>query len=281
MNLFKKSRWGLGIAFLILFLLGSLYDLQISESLYDRANLIAGFLWQNSEIPVSGLALSAIALIANTKLAVDPQKPVNLTGFRIIGILTSVAMGFQVSSYRESGSILWSLAFLAFYLAMDYGMRYLSEERTQQLLPLAWAIIFVYAGAVLVPNLLKVLWGRPRYRIVVSGEAGFVPWYSPLGINWLNDDYKSFPSGHSAIAAVSLLSTSFPRFFSSLKGKERYILFLSIAWTLAVMVSRIILGDHYLSDTLAGLAITLILIGVAKRVFLKPEVTHSHLSQKT
>ena len=78
----------------------------------------------------------------------------------------------------------------------------------------ALAILLVILCQLAVVNLIKVFWGRPRMRLVVSHpEAYFFPWWrrgaalkGPLLAAGVGaDEFKSFPSAHTANAATMLL----------------------------------------------------------------------------
>ena len=95
----------------------------------------------------------------------------------------------------------------------------------------------------LLNNLVKVIVQRPR----------------PSGYNLINESFYSFPSGHS------MISTAFYGFIIYLVYKKinnrvlKYsIIFLLFNLIILICVSRIYLGVHYLSDTLAGFALSMV-----------------------
>lgn len=103
----------------------------------------------------------------------------------------------------------------------------------------AYRFFNVYILGVAVTNFLKLGFARPRpfdsYDIRSIGAP---------------ETTYSFPSGHTeSIASISTLLT--------LKyGKNRmYIPVIGAAATLAVMISRMYLGQHYLSDVFCGLTL--------------------------
>lgn len=103
----------------------------------------------------------------------------------------------------------------------------------------AYRFFNVYILGVAVTNFLKLGFARPR------------PFYSyDIRSIGAPETTYSFPSGHTeSIASISTLLT--------LKyGKNRmYIPVIGAAATLAVMISRMYLGQHYLSDVFCGLTL--------------------------
>lgn len=135
------------------------------------------------------------------------------------------------------------------------------------------AVLLVWSS-MLVVNVLKIFWGRMRMRIMDDPINQFTPWFLPQGIV-TDDDYKSFPSGHAANAAVSIWITMLPLFVKKLEGKQVLLGVIASAWTVLVMISRIILGSHFASDVWMGSAITVFLF------FLLHKLVGNYYKRKT
>lgn len=117
----------------------------------------------------------------------------------------------------------------------------------------AFSILGVFGGAVGINALLKLIFARPRPHL-----------FPPLVVE---TDF-SFPSGHvtAAVAVYGFLA------FLLWQNRHRVWAVLSAMWVLVVAFSRIYLGVHYPSDTLAAMTFTsLWLIGVlhARIIFLR------------
>jgi membrane-associated phospholipid phosphatase len=99
-----------------------------------------------------------------------------------------------------------------------------------------WAAVYVAVAAVTsvtVVQLLKALIGRPR----------------PPEIDMLvNPDFGSFPSGHSANAA--LLATTLGIIFA-----RAWVWAAGAAYTVGMMLSRTYVGAHWISDTVGGMLV--------------------------
>jgi lipid A 4'-phosphatase len=130
------------------------------------------------------------------------------------------------------------------FLAMRGLAAIVRDGRTKAaLLVNAHRALFIFiavAAAGLVADLLKVIFGRARPKLLfLDGTYGFT-WGATQVDHW------SFPSGHATtIAAVATaLYLLWPR------GLPLYL-----AAAALVVASRFIIGAHYLSDALAGAAL--------------------------
>ena len=82
-----------------------------------------------------------------------------------------------------------------------------------------------------------------------------------------SDDFRSFPSGHTACAACSMLLILLPTLYRRLHDKEKLFMVLGGVWTLAVAVSRLRMGMHFLSDVSVSSLLTIALGAVAVWLF--------------
>lgn len=101
------------------------------------------------------------------------------------------------------------------------------------------SFIFLGVGVPsLVATLLKRIIGRARpQEWTAEAPLSFTPW------NWSAYSYQSFPSGHSTTAFSLALTIAFlwPRSFWPMLGVAALI-----------AISRIVLGQHYVTDITAG-----------------------------
>lgn len=98
---------------------------------------------------------------------------------------------------------------------------------------------------------------RLRFRSMTEPFNEFSLWFLPQGFT-TNNEYMSFPSGHSVNSAVILWITLIPTSISKLKGKELYFKVVSFIWIIMIMISRVIMGAHFASDVTVGASISIV-----------------------
>lgn len=128
-------------------------------------------------------------------------------------------------------------------------------------------LAFISIGMMIVINVIKIPWGRPRMRLLLAtgNESYFQPWWKLGGSlkakliaeGVASDEFRSFPSGHTGCAACAMLAILLPTVCKRLRGKERLCLIVGAVWTAVVAFSRLMMGAHFLTDVTAATAITL------------------------
>ena len=100
--------------------------------------------------------------------------------------------------------------------------------------------------------------------IAENGQVVFAPWWSPgnadkaqlIAGGMDSEEFKSFPSGHVANAATLLLLVLLPKLRASLQSYGGILFWTAALWTSFVALTRIMMGAHFLTDTVVGWAIT-------------------------
>lgn len=173
------------------------------------------------------------------------------------------AQALQAPSYAKP------LMILGFYLGREVivvvavllGLFYLVKRYWREL----WMMAVGFGGAALWWFWLSHLFNRPRPLFP-----------SPI---WMQLQSGSYPSGHtlSAVVAYTFLAYMLASQTRSRLFKWMYAL-LALAIILFIGYSRLYLGDHYLSDILAGYALGLAWAGlvytVIETIFRKRNRTH-------
>lgn len=150
----------------------------------------------------------------------------------------------------------------------------------RMVLRVAAAFLLVVLADLVVVNLIKIPWGRPRMRLIAAHEqVYFMPWWrpgtalrdtiTPLGI--AAEEFKSFPSGHTANASALLLLTLLPMIRPSLMRWQTALFFTGFGWAVLVAFSRIVMGAHFMTDTAVGLSVGLCALVVVCRFLFPPQ----------
>lgn len=112
-------------------------------------------------------------------------------------------------------------------------------------------------GTVLLVHLIKLWVDRPRPHTGAVEAAGFQ--LAHFG----HTLHTSFPSSHAVDVAVGAM-------FAGVLLRSRAASITALAGALLMAASRILIGKHYLSDVLAGLALGIGVAGVVMHLYLLP-----------
>lgn len=231
-----------------LLIVASFYDLAINHALSNSESVygllfvslgefpayiilpMCGVIWFYADLGIKDKRLMIVARVASAILV--------WLGFFIWG-----AMGSRITESPKviELSALYSILFAFFTLLLG---KYLKINFTRYVQFAVFAL-FVMLISLVVIRLIKIGWGRMRYRdmLKVGNFSGFTPWYIPNGYN----GNTSFPSGHTASACNIFI------FVVLFKGKRRYIANgVALLFVVLTMFSRIVVNAHFLSDVLIG-----------------------------
>ncbi|MBQ8509773.1 MAG: phosphatase PAP2 family protein [Clostridia bacterium] len=133
----------------------------------------------------------------------------------------------------------------------------LSRETLERHFSVACRCVFAAITTLAVIWCFKLGWGRVRFRQLDGDLTRFTRWYLPQGYT----GYFSFPSGHTANAAVIFTSVYYLPFLREKNAKaDAVLLTLLSIWVALLAFSRVRVGAHYLSDVLFGAAITFAIV---------------------
>lgn len=282
----KDLRWLIPAVLLygIGFTAAAFWDLTITSTLYTPGRLPAILMealgWYPIFVPPMLLAMLWLTGGKNTSV---PSVFRIFSGFVVAG-------GFAAIYYKSgryltkraiiSGmgftTLIWLAAGILFAIACLLAVYRLTAARNK-------LVFFAFTGTLFfisiqaVAYLLKFIWARTRFddMLAAGSFADFTPWYHPFG-----NGGSSFPSGHTVSAAgifvILLLCDLFPRL-------QKYrTAFTAACWCyIALMAySRMQIGRHFLSDTLAASAIAALLFFAIHRSRFYQNALHSILQTK-
>lgn len=275
----NKKMWFFGIvaALLVIF---AFTDLEISKALYNPQSGYGHFFEAFGELPGALIGVFSLAALITTGKYNAKWKTIlfNII-FGVLLIMFSFMAAVMPMNYL--GGIKMPLAGIlaaVYAIAALWITKILSKEENKSLRQAAIIGILTFVAAILVINIIKMFWGRLRFRSMEAPYNEFSLWFIPQGLT-TNNEYMSFPSGHSANSAVIWWITLLPTFVVSLRGKEKYLKGIAGAWIVMVMISRVIMGAHFASDVTMGATLSIVSFYLISK-WIKRTPSHAQSKEK-
>lgn len=241
------------------------YDLPLDIRLNNPANVFAIWLKNTGEIPAY-LVCPAAGILLMLLCKKTWQKVcgalVNLGGSVYLGIYLGDA--FFLEENRTLFGALWGVGFALLFF---FFSRFITvpKKYKQTLIILSVLGICVLAAELLLTSGMKMLWGRVRYRDLLA--AGSTEAFTSfLTVNGFNGN-KSFPSGHTASAAVSYLAMFLPQLSRKCREHAWLCFAAPFVYTSLVAYTRLVMGAHYLSDVTVGGAVCFTCVIVSMKLY--------------
>ena len=164
--------------------------------------------------------------------------------------------------------IAYGIGIIVLLLSVYGGYLFAKKSNNPNLLNEALFISLISIITMFVAMIVKEVMARPRYIFVLETNDYnfFINWWesghslkSSVSSSVISENFKSFPSGHSAYSMFSIFIFPFLIKFNKTSQKYELILFIcGIIWWGLTSYSRITVGAHYLTDVCFGGLITLI-----------------------
>lgn len=249
-------------------IIGSFYDLSISQKLYANGTLFPNLFKIAGEIPM-------IILMSSSSLIYLKNKK-NLNNiFKAILFILSIAFpavsSTTILGYFGITNIYYSVGIFIIYLIIIFviiklAKPFVNDKTLNYCLFILYSIIAIFV----IFNLMKNIWGRQRFFSIYYEQnfSLFTNWWQINGFPE-SDAFKSFPSGHTASAATSLVLLYLSDVINiENKFVKSFTIILPIIFTICTQFARIMDGAHYLTDVSMGLIVSILLIiFMNKRVF--------------
>ncbi len=251
------------LVWVILALVFGFIDLEISIAFVDENSEWGKFGADYGEVP--GYALIAIVLatyLGSFNKNLNLQKiPAYISV--IVGIFFIIFADDETDFYTGWGLIIPMIIYVIITWNKDWK-NYRTLAGIISLLAIINPLVLV--------QIMKLLWGRVRFRDLAPSFVDYTPWFLPQGIT----GNQSFPSGHTAMSFMFLpLLIPLRKMNTSNLIKKiltLVLLMLIIGGAIFVAVSRVIIGAHYASDVLfSGGAASIITILLYKWLYVKEE----------
>ena len=294
----KKMRFPLLIVMgvgVIGIILGSFFDFQISKAIANPHSYLG--ITISAIGPTIGFA--AVALMGGGFIAFGLKKNYHIV-LRILFFVLA-ACCFGVSIFYPAGEYFGvnGFSWLGVPKAVGYAVVLLPEAAAvvggyflfrnvqNKNMWIVWCIIIgllLLALAAIVPT-IKDFMRRPRYRFLMNGhEDMFHKWFEPFkeykqyiadNPTEPHDNFKSYPSGHSAETAILIVAaTFFPLADKKLEKYQMPAFYIACGVTALVMFARILAAAHFLSDVSWGMTIVVTLTFIANEVVMRVKALH-------
>ncbi len=278
--------------FIVLFILGSFFDYNLSNSIASSTNIFA------LSVSVIGVlpCYFVVSIMAGAWLSYTIDKN-NKLWLRILGAilcLVNLAISFFYSGREffgvngfDNSKYIW-LGYL-FVAPLWIGCCWFGTYLVKKLeIKHLWFKLLIITLALIVAiligiNVIKGIVQRPRFRFVSREGIDFYPWYKICDPNtystlstFAKEEFKSFPSGHMSSACVlPAVCLLFPLISDKLTKWQLPFFIGSMAYALLVGFARILAGAHYLSDVSMGALITFAFMGIAYLILKKFEAKNN------
>ncbi len=170
--------------------------------------------------------------------------------------------------------------------------KHFNEDTLKGLFKFCIAAVVAAVVANVLIMIIKDPVGRMRFRainsiigqdLIAGGQVqGYTPWYITNGQQsdevlkrfelayMVEDAFKSFPSGHTCAAGSMYALILLPEVvrFKRENVAKAVCWSVSIAFTMLVAISRIVVGAHYMSDVTFGGTIAFLCFIISREIFL-------------
>lgn len=260
---FYFAAVGILIFLLVLFALVP-WDYTLSIAVYNPHSIWAEFFNMFGEVPLYGGFLLATTILFGSRKRVKSLKYHALSFLGIIFMLLfSIITPFMpiryVFEFAEGGiPSVWMILTVIVGLVIFSLMLFwtIKKDRKVFIAMKKEAIVLILLGlyVVISVNVLKMIWGRPRMRSIDSIDD-FRYWYDiqPFAEN---EEFKSFPSGHTA---NGMMMFAYIMFIDKIKWiKSNAFIAFAVIWGIVIALSRVVLGAHFFTDVIVALYITIL-----------------------
>ncbi len=276
----------IGVFLVIMLIVGTLMDYPISSALYQPDNGFGLLLAAYGQLPSSAGAVLAgtLFLIGRSRGSRTARIWQTVIGLVMIGVGVYMLCENPVE-YMDMNLILSCIIALVITVLMMALAVFVSQNaRKEDVLLVATIFLFTIVLQMVLINLIKIPWGRPRMRLIeTDARVSFIPWYEPgtalkdslVAAGVEAEEFKSFPSGHTGHAVILMLYGLLPWLRNgagrttdpgqkdralSLTPSIRLFVWIGFGWAVLVALSRMIMGAHFLSDTVVGFAVSFLCV---------------------
>ena len=265
----------MAVFFAITFAIGTFFDHPIAAAIFSGGNIPA-LIISSLGIYVFCGAFSfyfGAALSQSMKIANDFKRTIYCSFIIFFGVIVMTVAGGSLLDINNLGGIFpeirrtipqMIIVFLfVFFPIAVLGFLLGRRNNDPTLARRIVLILNCMAVMFIIYEIIKTGLPRPRFRLIQEHIDGvdFHAWYDPIknkdelietfGI--YSDNFKSFPSGHTANAILSIaILPGLAAVVPALRNKKKVLFVAGFVFGFLVLASRMVLGAHFLSDVSCG-----------------------------
>ena len=265
----------MAVFFAITFAIGTFFDHPIAAAIFSGGNIPA-LIISSLGIYVFCGAFSfyfGAALSQSMKIANDFKRTIYCSFIIFFGVIVMTVAGGSLLDINNLGGIFpeirrtipqMIIVFLFVFFPIAVLGFLLGRRNNDPTLGRRIVLILnCMAVMFIIYEIIKTGLPRPRFRLIQEHIDGvdFHAWYDPIknkdelietfGI--YSDNFKSFPSGHTANAILSIaILPGLAAVVPALRNKKRVLFVAGFVFGFLVLASRMVLGAHFLSDVSCG-----------------------------
>ena len=265
----------MAVFFAITFAIGTFFDHPIAAAIFSGGNIPA-LIISSLGIYVFCGAFSfyfGAALSQSMKIANDFKRTIYCSFIIFFGVIVMTVAGGSLLDINNLGGIFpeirrtipqMIIVFLFVFFPIAVLGFLLGRRNNDPTLGRRIVLILnCMAVMFIIYEIIKTGLPRPRFRLIQEHIDGvdFHAWYDPIknkdelietfGI--YSDNFKSFPSGHTANALLSIaILPGLAAVVPALRNKKKVLFVAGFVFGFLVLASRMVLGAHFLSDVSCG-----------------------------
>ncbi|GHV83194.1 hypothetical protein AGMMS50212_05340 [Spirochaetia bacterium] len=235
-------------------------DLWIDKALFNPQSTFGAIFAVIGLLPQIGIIFIAPAMVWAVFIA--KRKDIKPTGILILIFVSAVSVFRIYNDQDDLPNVIKSNPWIIvlFFCALVFVVLPFAKKHPHEVLQAGIiAVLVLFAGRLILDN-VKMNWGRQRFFTMTDPDSQFTRWFLPQG-KAASDSFKSFPSGHSFSAMLSVWVSLIPVCIFGAGEKARkwskIIVVLALLFGFTTMFSRLVLGMHFLSDVTCGAVISL------------------------
>lgn len=264
-----------------LLIIASFFDQKISSTFYS-VNFLSKIAAVVGKIPayfIFAFAGAVLAKSASLKEKRYRSRMPLIVLYLFAALLGSLMLGYSmVDDIVNNKGLKLIIAAILMVLTMATVLslvKLITADKINLLKKWAFTSLITVAVIIVAVAIIKLAWGRVRYEDIITGQGAFSPWYIPQGYT----GHKSMPSGHVALSACLFLLVPMFRALPNMRSVSVGMVFISIAFTVAVAFARIMGGHHFLSDVTIAIIISYLTISISNLIAYGANADRYMLSQ--